>query len=335
MLPFDVSQLIMRYNIELYRLPKWIDKSAHSQVLKLPGLGSNPRAARYIMKNLSDFPIERIASNPHPIVIEQIKSVLDANGLDEYLMCALMFNPSPEPNFIAWAENKINNFMGNQKQTLSSEQYDYLMIRALGSNRSKTFHDRYLLTNDDYSTRVFLNGHYPYFPNESDEINEQYFVSLLNRFPNIPVILGHIAAPPIIKKIEMQYGLAPPDSIQNPQIVDNLNTVFIGPDAFEGISANPGAINILKAKPELIDHEMVLENENIGELIECGLVSVDLPELIKLRTRDSKVFDAIKKSVKVPITNSDLISQIDVSNPYLFESYGGDRTIRLVTRFLY
>lgn len=332
MLSFDVSQLVIRYTIESYKLPKWIDKSFHPEIFKIYGIGENHRAAKYIMKNLPEFPIERIGSNPHPKIIEHIKSYVETHGLNKHSMLHIMRNPSTDPDFIAWVDDKISNFMDEQARILSHDEFNELLMSSTHSNKSKKFFDKYLASDDNYSSRVFLNF-YPYFPNESNETNTQYFISMLNKFYELPFCIGEIPAPLIIKKLEIIYGLAPPDSIPDQVISEKLSTLMRNMEP-ANISQNPGAIHILKAKPKLINALSLSHNPRVGEIIECGLLRVNLLRLLTYRTDDSKVFDIIKKSIVKPIRDIAQIKYIDVWNQYLFESYDNMRLIRLVLTHL-
>lgn len=333
MLPSDVSQLIIRYTIQSNKLPRWIDKSMHGEVIQLHRFGSNPRAAKYIMKNLSKFKIERLVSNPDPRIIKYVRSYVDTYRLDGQTM-GIIVNLSKDPDFIKWVENKVNEFMDKQMRKLPAEEFYDLLRIMLQGKLSKNFFDRYLAPDNELSERVFMDR-YPYFPNESKEINEQYFITMLKKSKHIPFSVRNLPVPLIIKKLEIIYGLASSDTIPDPIISENLSILLRDkPDDKACISKNPGAIHILKAKPELIDSAAVLVNPNIGELIESGLVQATLPQLIKLRTNDSKVFDIIKRTISEPIRDIDFIENLDVSNPYFFESYGETRLIRRVLSYL-
>lgn len=327
----DITQLMLTYAIPSYKLPEWIDKSIHKKIFGSENIISNPRAVQFIKNSMGKFEGYGFAANPSPIIENRVKSFVEnyfSNDLTTIMN--LMSNPTRDRNFLEWAKIHIYNFVDGMREKLDRDNYDNLMRRLLVNNRSRDFYDKYLA--DKYWAWVFFS-HYPYFPNESDDVNEQYFISILNKRPNSTTFAQKIPAPLIIKKLEIMCGLSKPDIIDQ-NISEKLGKILLDIDPCY-ITQNPGAIHILKARPGLIDDQVVYYNPKVSELIECGLVKPKLSKLLKLGYNDPKLIDIVKNLVKEPIKDITMIEYGIMNNQNILLPSSNQKLIRRTMTHLF
>ena len=315
MLPTDIIQLIMTYSTPQYKLPDWIDKSLHQQILNSDLLGSNPRATRYIRKNLPKYSIAQLASNPDPHVIHKVMMFSTFDPIGYYEAINLMKNPSTDKAFLEWAERKICEVIDSDVDKWARPERDAVLISFARINKFKGFYDKYLKNSQLLWTNTF-NSTYPYFIDASEEVNEQYFIHMLMQCNTTDKQVQKVPAPLIIKKLEIMCGLAVPSSISDPKLSEQLGLVIGEIDPFY-LSQNPGAIHILKARPGLINVLNVLNNPKVSVLIDAGVISSKINALWRtLQHNDPELVKIIGSKVKEPIKNIDtwIGGAIDLKN---------------------
>lgn len=299
----DITNLVLLYATEAINntfIPE-IPKSMHQKLIKY--LGSNPRAAKVILKSFYPvgthspthkpthrFTMEEIAPNPDLRVInkwikqrEQMGTTNPYISVPPSLYKNLVNNKLAEPSTIESIENIIDGAFEfvNVKQNRS---YTQGLMRDVHSYRSKKLFDKFVKAfpyYPPYNVVGNINRECPYYLDGTPEENEQ---ALNDSFETMygsgfEQAVNH---PRIIGQIEMIAGLRPgrPDIFQ----------------ANEHISLNPDAIHILQARPDLIHLASVVSNPRVCELIESGHVKFSDIDWTKLPNCPES-FKLIKKNV--------------------------------------
>lgn len=342
MLPVDITLLVLKYLIPLYKLPDWVDPSIHKYILSSRYITSNPRAVLFIKKNLIDnYWGSEFAKNPSPIIMRHVQNLPEEYFDDLCQIYNLMENPSDDPEFREWAKTKICKYIDKVETFAGMHKIDTI-CEALRKNRSKEVFDKYL-ANSGFWPCFMYGDHYPYFTNETDEVNMRYFIIMLNQMKKYNGVteqasMQAMPVPLIIKKLSIMAKLSDPEPYpeQYPDQIYEKVDILLGKHIIpKYISYNPGAIHILKARPDLIDPKTIYSNSKVGDLIECELVKPDLKTLLTLTHSDPKIVDAIKKLIKEPCKKFSDIEDGIIHNHYIFEASGDLRLIRRVMAYLF
>lgn len=285
MLPFDIIKLVLTYSTPIpYKLPAWIDKSIRNKIYRSSPFAKNPKNFRYILKNPEQFGYE-ILENPAPelkfMIMARANQLSNSEIINAKIFRHIANNKSNDPGFIKFITDKIiraiDEFIDqNSSDVIELGNLFRLISRA---NTSKDIFDKYIYENcfsDEYYYGYTFSEKYPYFPNESEETNIEYFMKMFDKLKSHPyglmngIWMQAWPIPIIIKYLEIAYGLSETNSMD----FDTKQRLYelLGPLSNFQISRNPGAIHILKALPELIDSVSIYQNPRVGELIDLGII---------------------------------------------------------------
>lgn len=307
-LPNDIAELILLYaTIPLYKFVDWIDKSSYNRCYKL--MGSNPRAGRYILKNIDRYTLQQIASNPDPKIMEYVRKKLSTSEiiLDKARICSsLMANPTKDPEFIKFIVEYTDRYCQ------ASNFDDYMGL--INKNRSKLIYRKYF---ERYGmTSEIFEGKYPFFIDCDEKENECMLIELIQKLIdehtiNISAFVQSTNSPLILKRIKVKLGLEPETELNTiSQLIDGQ----IGNDISKlFLSINPGSIDILRSCPDLIPKSGVDEIPFVAKLIKEGLVPLEKlfesakflthndPELLELITENlDRVINMDEKQLDGP-----------------------------------
>lgn len=274
-LPKDIINLVLTYTLEpAYWFPDWIDKKHHDKLLFYSG--SNPRAARYIVKT----PINKIteelaymaASNPNPKIIPLIKQgIKQLVNID--LASSLISNPTTDQDFIQficeyldtylethpfvnshssiwtrilprakyagiqWARTKIDLILESKLGWHLSGIPDDFIIRKITTNPSQMLCYTHISSNPANEAIKFINQN----PNHLD-------VFAVQKNPN-PIIIQ------MIEKLVKQESYEPDISVYNIyEKLRNFSNLSGFSSSLLAENTNPLIVHVLNYKPELRSH---------------------------------------------------------------------------------